>query len=353
MANILITGVAGFIGSHTADALLQAGHRVWGVDDLRTGRMQNIAGALAAGLDFNEFSVLDSAHLDRLVKTSRIDAIIHLAALVSVPESISEPELNFRLNLEAAHRVAEAARCNAVKRLVFASSAAVYGNTKKVPVAEDAVLSPLSPYGAAKLASEYLLLSYAAHYGVTVRIQRYFNVFGRRQDPSSPYSGVVSVFVRNLCQGKPITIQGDGRQTRDFIAVADVARANLLAATKPEIATGVANICTGRPVSLLALAQSLSRIGPLPPLCFAPAREGDIRHSAGTTNSAQQALGFESRTEIFESLAELVAEQADAASGCATVWPKLDAGLDRDPREPLHEVESAHSGSGRVAGEPA
>ena len=310
MANILITGVAGFIGSHTADHLLRAGHRVWGIDDLRTGRMSNIADARAAGLAFGKFSVLDAARLEQLVKKARVDAIIHLAALVSVNESISEPELNFRLNVEATHVVAEAARRGGVKRLVFASSAAVYGDTKKIPVAEDAALNPISPYGSAKLASEYLLLAYAASHGITVRVQRYFNVFGRRQDPSSPYSGVISIFVRRMREGKAITIYGDGKQTRDFIAVDDVARANVLAATKPGVESGVANICTGRPVSLLALIKHLSRIAPLKPLRFAPARKGDIRRSAGTTAAARKSLGFRPQTDVSESLTELAKEQS-------------------------------------------
>lgn len=309
MARILVTGVAGFIGSHTADHLLRAGHRVWGIDDLRTGRMGNIAGAIESGLEFNRFSILDTRRLNRLVKQSRFDAIIHLAALVSVNESISQPELNFRLNVEGTHAVAEAARRGAVKRLVFASSAAVYGNTKEMPVKEDTAPSPISPYGSAKLASEYLLLSYAAAYGMTVRIQRYFNVFGRRQDPSSPYSGVISIFIRKLCQRRTITIYGDGRQTRDFINVDDIARANLLAATKPGIATGIANICTGRPVSLLGLISHLARLSPLKPPRFEPARSGDIRHSAGSIAAARKGFGFRSQIAVAESLAELAREE--------------------------------------------
>lgn len=147
--------------------------------------------------------------------------------------------------------------------MVFASSAAVYGNLQKIPVGEEDVLSPISPYGSAKLASEYLVRSYATSYGLTVRIQRYFNVYGRRQDPSSPYSGVISVFVRNLSRGRPITIYGDGHQTRDFINVADVAETNFLAATLPGVLSGTANICTGQPVSLREIADVLARHSPL------------------------------------------------------------------------------------------
>ena len=310
MARILVTGAAGFIGSHTVDQLLAAGHQVWGVDNLRTGRRDNLKGALARGLKFSEMDVLDAARLDRLVQRSRVDAIIHLAALVSVVESIRDPELNFRLNVEATHRVAEAARRHGVRRLVFASSAAVYGDSKALPLIETAVVRPISPYGSAKLASEFLLLSYAAAFGLTVRIQRYFNVFGPRQDPSSPYSGVVSIFVQRLARRLPITIFGDGRQTRDFIPVADVARANLIAATKTRVATGVANICTGRRTSLRMLVDILGRQLAAPAPRFAAARPGDIRHSAGSARAAQRALDFKSQTGIAESLRALAAAEA-------------------------------------------
>jgi UDP-glucose 4-epimerase len=315
MAKVLVTGAAGFIGSHTVDQLLAAGHRVWGVDNFRTGRRENVAAALRAGLQLRVFDLLDEARFERLVRRIRPDAIIHLAALVSVVESIRSPDLNFRLNLEATYRVAEVARRHGVRRLVFASSAAVYGDAQTLPIPESAIPNPISPYGAAKLASEQLLLSYAAAYGLTVRIQRYFNVFGPRQDPSSPYSGVVSIFVRRLSRGLPITIYGDGRQTRDFIPVGEVARANLLAATRARVATGVANICTGRPINLLRLARILGRRFGAPPPRFAAARPGDIRHSAGSARAAQRALSFKSGRGIAASLADLAAaERSGVAS---------------------------------------
>jgi UDP-glucose 4-epimerase len=212
--------------------------------------------------------------------------------------------------VEATHRVAEAARRHGIRRLVFASSAAVYGDSKALPLLETAAVSPISPYGSAKLASEQLLLSYAAAFGLTVRIQRYFNVFGPRQDPSSPYSGVVSIFIQRLARRLPITIFGDGLQTRDFIPVADVARANVIAATKARVATGVANICTGRRTSLRTLVRILRRQLPAPAPRFAVARPGDIRHSAGSSRAAQRALGFKSRSEIGPSLRALAAAEA-------------------------------------------
>lgn len=305
MAKVLVTGVAGFIGSHTADHLLRAGHRVWGIDDLRTGRMRNINEAIAAGLEFRRLSVLDEPRLNRLAKRERFDAIIHLAALVSVAESIRDPDLNFRLNVEATHTVAETARQWGIARIVFASSAAVYGDPEKVPIDETTLPAPISPYGAAKLASEHLLISYAAAYGITVRIQRYFNVFGPRQDPTSPYSGVVSIFLARLRGQEPITIFGDGKQTRDFISVADVARANVLAATKLGVPTGVANICTGQQTSLRRLIRYLAPTLPRRVLRFAPAREGDIRYSAGKTRAALRALGFRAETATALELATM------------------------------------------------
>ncbi len=313
-SRILVTGAAGFIGSHTIDQLLKAGHSVYGVDNLRTGRLGNISDAIQAGLEFHQFDILDSERLNRLVKKARIEAIIHCAALVSVTESINNPDVNFRLNIEGTYRVAEAARLNSVRRLVFASSAAVYGDTQRMPVKEKSELKPISPYGAAKLASEYILLSYATAYGMTVRIQRYFNVYGVRQDASSPYSGVISIFARRLSRGQPITIYGDGKQTRDFIHVSDVAKANMAAATKPRIKTGIANICTGKPTSLLRLVKELNRSGST--VCqpiFAPPRIGDINRSVGCSNIAAKDLGFVAKRLVTQGLAELmVAEFASA-----------------------------------------
>ena len=228
MAHILVTGAAGFIGSHTVDQLLAAGHIVSGVDNFRTGRRENLAKARAGSggrFTLHEADISIAGVLEKLVAASKPDAIIHLAALVSVPESIADPELNFRLNLHATHLVAEAARRHGIRRIVFASSAATYGNARELPIPESAEKFPISPYGAAKLASEAVLLGHGAAFGITVRCQRYFNVFGPRQDPASPYSGVISVFERRYREGKPVTIHGDGDQTRDFISVHDVARA--------------------------------------------------------------------------------------------------------------------------------
>ena len=278
MAHILVTGAAGFIGSHTTDQLLAAGHTVTGVDNFRTGRRANLSTALAAPrFTLHELDVSAPDALAQLVTRARPDAIIHLAALVSVQESMTNPAVNYTLNVQATQQVAEAARLNGVRRIVFASSAAVYGDATELPIRESADKKPISPYGAAKLASEALLLGHGAAFDLSVRCQRYFNVFGPRQDPASPYSGVISIFERRYREGKPVTIYGNGKQTRDFISVHDVARANLIAATKAGIASGAANICTGRATTLAEIIDALRREYPqVPAPSHAAPRTGEI-----------------------------------------------------------------------------
>lgn len=308
MAHILLTGAAGFIGSHTTDQLLAAGHAVTGVDNFRTGHRENLTRALeSTQFKLHEIDVTAENDFAALVARTRPDAIIHLAALVSVQESMRDPDLNFALNVRATHHVAEVARRHGVKRIVFASSAAVYGDATDLPIRETAEKKPISPYGAAKLASESLLLGHAAAFGLTVRCQRYFNVFGLRQDPASPYSGVLSIFDRRYREGKPITIFGDGRQTRDFISVHDVARANLLAATQAGITSGVANICTGRAASLLRVVEVFRQHYPQSPaVTHAEARGGDIVHSLGSPDAAAAELGFQAKVTLEAGLAELI-----------------------------------------------
>ena len=309
MAKILVTGAAGFIGSHTTDFLLAEGQTVVGVDNLRTGRRENLGSALhSPRFALHQLDVAAPGALAALVAAERPDAIIHLAALVSVQESIANPALNFSLNLQATYLVAEAARATGVGRVVFASSAAIYGDGVAQPVRESAEKRPVSPYGAAKLASEDLLLGHGACYGFTVRCQRYFNVYGPRQDPASPYSGVISIFARRYREGKGVTIYGDGRQTRDFVAVRDVARANALAALRPGLAAGAVNIGTGRATSLGELAALFAARHPdVPAPTHAPARSGDIRHSLGDPAAAASEFGFTARTTVTEGLAELTA----------------------------------------------
>ena len=308
MAHVLVTGAAGFIGSHTVDRLLAAGHAVTGLDNFRTGRRANLTSALAApGFAFHEVDVAAPGALAALVGTVKPDALIHLAALVSVQESMTNPDLNYALNVHATQLVAEAARLHGVRRIVFASSAAIYGDTADFPIRETTETRPISPYGAAKLASEALLLGHGAAFGLTVRCQRYFNVFGPRQDPASPYSGVISIFDRRYRDNQGVTIYGDGQQTRDFISVHDVARANLLAATAPAVSSGVANICTGRATSLLEVVGVFARHYPAAPAVVHGApRTGDISHSLGAPEHAAADLGFRAEVSVDTGLAELI-----------------------------------------------
>ena len=304
---ILVTGAAGFIGSHTVDHLLAAGHTVWGLDNFRTGRRENLAEALRQPtFTLVELDVTDEPAFGGLVEQIRPEAIIHLAALVSVPESIANPALNDLLNFQATRIVADIARKHSGSRIIFASSAAVYGDPAVVPIPEHAIKRPLSPYGVAKLASENLLLEYASRHGLVAHCQRYFNVYGPRQDPSSPYSGVISIFLDRLGRNLPATIFGDGEQTRDFISVHDVARANALAATAPGLASGVANICTEKEVSLNQLWQLLRQgFSEAPVPLHVPERPGDIRRSCGSTDLAHDSFGFRSRISLEHGLRDL------------------------------------------------
>ncbi len=305
--NILVTGAAGFIGSHTVDQLLAAGHSVWGVDNFRTGKRENLSAAFSnKAFSFEELDVAEDEIFSDFVGRVRPTAIIHLAALVSVPESIRNPALNQRLNFDATRVITDACRQYRVQRVVFASSAAVYGNPLETPTPENAAKVPLSPYGQSKLASEDLLLTEARQHGYVARCNRYFNVYGPRQDPKSPYSGVISIFMDHLSRGSAPTIFGDGKQTRDFISVYDVARANAIAATAESLSSGVVNICTGGAVTINDVWHILCHAGvTLYSPNYTTPREGDIQHSCGSPHRARQELNFVAKIPLQEGLTAL------------------------------------------------
>lgn len=310
-ATIILTGAAGFIGSHTAEHLIGAGHRVVGLDDLSTGRLKNLWNVIDdENFTFVEGDVLEGSTMADLCRENKADAIIHLAGLVSVVVAEERPAKNFRLNLEATHFVADAARVNGVKRVVFASSAAVYGDLSEPMIHENCPTRPIGMYGSAKLSSESLLLGHSMSYEMEVVCMRYFNVYGDRQDPTNPYSGVISIFADRFAKGQPVTIYGDGEQTRDFVSVRDVARANVLAATTLNVESGSRNICTGKSRSINELVGIFSAIYPNAP---APnhkeSRPAEIIHSCGNGGYASMVLGFEPYITMEDGLCDLVAIQ--------------------------------------------
>lgn len=298
----LVTGGAGFIGSHLVDALLAAGARVRVLDDLSSGHADNLAQAAAAELTVG--SVCDFETVQRLV--AGCDVVFHQAAIASVPRSVADPRGSHAVNVGGTVNVLEAARHAGVRRVVLAGSAAVYG-TRDDAAHEDDLPAPASPYAVEKLAAEHYMRVWPALYGVSTVTLRYFNVFGPRQDPASPYSGVVSIFADRLRDGRPVTIFGDGEQTRDFVAVDDVVRANLAAAASPHTGALVANVARGQATSLNTLYATLAGLlgGPQTPE-YGPVRAGDVRHSLADVARAREALGFSAQTSIEAGLARLI-----------------------------------------------
>lgn len=273
---VLVTGGAGFLGSHLVDALLAQGHTVSVLDNFSSGKQDNLVSHPA--LHVIEGDVRDVAILQRAVQ--QMDVVVHLAAIASVQQSVSDPVMTHAVNFGGTLNVLEAARLYGVRRVLFASSAAVYGDTPELPTKEDVVLNPLTPYAADKLASENYLDFYRRMHGLETACFRFFNIFGERQDPASPYSGVISIFVSKILQGKPLTIFGDGEQTRDFIYVKDVISILMQAITVEQLHCAPVNIGHGKSISLNALLKMMLAIAnKTVPVIHEDARSGDIRHS--------------------------------------------------------------------------
>ena len=301
---VLVTGGAGFIGSHLVERLVSEGHEVSVLDSFTTGKRQNLD-PFRGRITIHENDVRDSAAVDRAVEGCEL--VFHEAAVVSVPYSVEHPQETHDVNIQGTLNVLLAARKSGVRRVVFASSAAVYGEEPTLPKSETMVPEPISPYGVEKLTAEHYLRTFARLYGVETVALRYFNVFGPRQDPASPYSGVISVFVRRLLSRQPISIFGDGQQSRDFVNVADVVQANLLAAHAPAASGHVYNVARGDRTTLLELATTLGRVvGTAVAPTLAPERAGDIRHSQATIERARRELGYEPRVDLETGLTGLV-----------------------------------------------
>jgi UDP-glucose 4-epimerase len=303
VSRVLVTGGAGFIGSHVADALLARGEEVVVVDDFSSGREGNVpAGARLVRGDLADPGVAEAA-------VAGCEKVVHCAARPSVARSVEDPLTSNRANLQGSTRLLLAARDAGVRRLVYSSTSAVYGGKVEGPAHEELREWPLSPYGLNKLAAEHLFRMAPALYGVDTFCLRYFNVFGPRQDPGSPYSGVISIFVTRALEGRAPTIHGDGLQSRDFTHVSDVVRANLLALDLPQGGGEIANVGWGRTTTLLELWDAIRRACGHPRLEaeHGPARPGDIRHSCAANERARRLLAFEPEVGLEAGLADTVA----------------------------------------------
>jgi UDP-glucose 4-epimerase len=301
---VLITGGAGFIGSHLAEHFCGAGHEVRIIDNLSSGREANLAGfrdrvALTVG------DIREAALVAQLA--AGCELIYHQAAVVSVPYSVEHPQETHDVNIQGTLNVLLAARAEKVRRVIFASSAAVYGEEPELPKSETMRPAPIAPYGVEKITGEHYLAVFDQLYGVQTVALRYFNVFGPRQDPGSPYSGVISIFVDRAISGATPKVFGDGEQSRDFVFIDNVVQANVLAGQVPAAAGRRYNVGCGQRTTLNQLLEILGRLAgrDLTPE-YAAARTGDIRDSVADISRARQELGFQPVVTVEEGLRRLL-----------------------------------------------
>ncbi|MEX2187173.1 MAG: SDR family oxidoreductase [Pirellulales bacterium] len=301
MRTFLVTGGGGFIGSHIATALAERGDRVRVLDNFSTGHKSNLAHlaehASAGRLEIVEGDLCDADAVARCM--AGVDCVFHQAALASVPRSVEHPLDTNAACVTGTVTVLDAARKAGVRRVVYAGSSSAYGDQPTSSKRESDLPNPLSPYAAAKLAAEEYCRAFHATYGLETVVIRYFNVFGPRQDPKSPYSAVIPLFITAMLVGEQPTVYGDGQQSRDFTYVANVVHANLLAADAPNVAGGVFNAANGRSTTLLALIEQLNeRLGTRIEPNFEPARVGDVRESLADISRARAMLGYEPQVDF-------------------------------------------------------
>ena len=298
----LITGGAGFIGSHIARALLEQGADVRVLDNFSSGKRENLKGL---DVELLEGDLRNASIVTRAVQG--VEVIFHEAAFVSVPESMEKPQECFDVNITGTSNLFEAARKANVRRVVIASSAAVYGDSEDYPLSEDSPLRQLSPYATSKRTDEMFAELFTNQFGLEVAALRYFNVYGPRQRPDSMYAAAVPIFIRRMLDNKPITVYGDGGQTRDLINVRDVVQANLLASQHLAAPGQIFNVCTGVETRLLDLLDILYEIFPnAPKHVHAEMRAGDIYRSIGTPKKIKDTLGFDPKVTLAEGLKEAV-----------------------------------------------
>lgn len=298
---VLVTGGAGFIGSHTVETLLETGSTVRVLDNLSTGKRQNLPSHSRLELQIGD--IRNSTSVAQALQG--ITHVLHLAAQVSVQASIEDPPTSCSQNIQGFVNVISAAKERQVQRFVYASSAAVYGIPQRIPVSEDDSLQPISPYGLEKSINEQYARLFHSLFGFSSLGLRYFNVYGPRQDPASPYAGVISKFLECIQNTQPLTVFGDGKQTRDFIFVKDIARANVNALQAE--ADGFCNVGTGQTWTLLQVINALSSgVNRHLEVKHLPAREGDILHSSAEVDRIREYLGFSAEWEVQDGLKELI-----------------------------------------------
>jgi UDP-glucose 4-epimerase len=305
-SKILVTGGAGFIGSHIVDRLLKKGYEVTVIDNLSTGRIENIDhNRNNKNFHFFKGDIQNSAFINKVTKD--IDAVFHEAALISVPRSLKNPILTNKVNVSGTLNLLEACRNSAVKTFIYASSCAVYGQTQTLPHHEKLIPQPISLYAASKLAAENYVKVYHEVYGLNTICLRYFNVYGPRQT-YGPYSGVITIFINRLLRNKPPVIYGDGTQTRDFTYIKDVVEANMLALHEKNAIGEIFNIATGKQTTINQLAAMLQKImnkADLKPIYTDP-RPGDIKHSYADITKAKKLLHYNPKTSLKDGLTKLV-----------------------------------------------
>jgi UDP-glucose 4-epimerase len=301
-----VTGGAGFIGSHLVDRLAEDNAEVTVLDDLSTGKTENIEKHVRSkNIQFVKGDVCNFRLVRNLVRD--VDAVVNLAAVVSVPRSIENPLLVHKVNATGTLNLLKASLDSDVKRFVQASSAAVYGEAEKLPVRENFILKPVSPYAVSKIAAENYARVFSCVYGLETVCLRFFNVFGPRQ-AYNPYSGVITVFINELLHDRPPSVFGDGEQTRDFVSVHDVVSCCMLALTKKGVGGEVFNVSSGKATTvndLVRLLQKITRRSNLEPIHTKP-RCGDIRHSWSSIDKARKVLGYSPRVSLEEGLKELL-----------------------------------------------
>lgn len=305
----LVTGGAGFIGSHIVQTLLEQGATVRVLDNFSTGKRENLE-ELTRRFKGNQLEVLegDVRNASRVEEAVRgVDILFHEAAFVSVPQSMEEPQTCFDVNIAATSLLFDAARRAGVRRAVVASSAAVYGESEALPLVEETPLQPKSPYAVSKRVNEMYAELFTGAFGFEVVALRYFNVYGPRQRPDSMYAAAVPIFARRLLDNKPVIVYGDGGQTRDLINVRDIVRANLVASEHPDAAGKIFNICTGVETRLLDLLDVMYELLPNAPKHeFAAPRAGDIYRSVGSPQKAADVMGFRAQVSLVDGLNETV-----------------------------------------------